>query len=94
MKTSPFQIFRHQPVLGIGLAIVMLAGTFSYFSTAESRAHRKAAEKVAAAHVNLMSSVIMAPVVPVERSGDNAAVAVLRAAAASTASLAFVPDED
>ncbi len=94
MKTHSFQTLRRKPVLAAGLAIAMFAGTYYYVSTAESREHRKAASEVAAAHVNLLSSLTVAPPAPVENANENAAVAVLRAATASTSALAFVPDAD
>ena len=94
LKTTSFQTLRRKPILAAGLAIAMLCGTFYHLSTAESRKHRKAAERAAAAHVRLMASLPAAVPAPRMAPSDNAAAAVLRAASASTSGLAFVPESD
>ena len=92
MKPS-FQTLRRKPLLALALAGAMLAGTYYHVSSADSRSYRKGAQYAAAAHVNLLASMTATPSATSAFPPENAAAAVLRAAAVSTSGLAYVPED-
>ena len=78
----------------MSLLVLVLAGAFLFGTAAASREDRRAAERVAAAHVSLMSAITASSVGEPAQPADNAAVAVLRAAAFPTSGLAVVPGQE
>lgn len=86
--------FRHRPARYAILGLALLAAAIPCVPLVESSLHRREAERVAAAHIRLMSALAAHPLIPRNAPENQTVAAVLRATAAAGAALAQVPDED